>query len=119
MTKSVLLAALVLLAPGTVSAQSYAIEGVERFFRIESTAVPGPRGVVVSGYVYNTYGHTADRLRLVVEALDGAGQVIASTFIHIAGIVEPGGRAYFETVAPPAASHRVRVISYDPIGRGA
>lgn len=117
--KSVVLAALVLLAPTAVSAQSYAIQGVERYFRIESSSAPGRRGPVVSGYVYNTYGHTAGNVRLVIESLDGAGQVTASTIVHVFGTIGPDDRAYFESAAPrEGASYRVRVLSFDPVGRG-
>ena len=117
--KSTALAILLLTAPAAVSAQSYAIQGIERYFRVESSATSGPRGRIVSGYVYNTYGHTADRVRLVVEALDGGGQVTGSTIANIVGTVPPNGRAYFEARAPgDAASYRVRVLSFDPVGRG-
>jgi hypothetical protein len=117
--KSAVLATLVLLLPAAVSAQSYAIQGTERYFRVESAASQGRRGPVVSGYVHNIYGHTADRVRLVIESLDGAGQVTDSAFVYIVGSIGPGDRAYFE--APPprdGANYRIRVISFDPVGRG-
>ena len=123
--KSVVLATLVLIAafgvllvPTTVSAQSYAIQGLDRFFRIESTSAPGSRGPVISGYVYNIYGHTADHVRLIIESVDGAGQVTASTVVALLGTIGPGDRVYFQAVAPREGSYRVRVASYDPIGRG-
>jgi hypothetical protein len=117
--KSVVVATLLLMAPATVSAQSYAIQGIERYFRVESSTTQGRRGPVVSGYIYNTHGHTADRVQYVVEAVDGAGQVTASTISYVVGTVPPGGRAYFEVAAPRAAgTYRVRVLSFDPVGRG-
>ena len=124
--KSVLLATLVLpaahlvlLGPGTLSAQNYVIQGAERYFRVESTSMPGRRGPVVSGYVYNTYGHTADRVRLIVESVDGAGQVTATTLVDVLGTIGPGDRRYFEATVPrEGASYRVRIASFDPIGRG-
>lgn len=130
-TRSVVLATLVLPAAllvllaahlvllSTASAQSYAMQGWERYFRIESTSGPGRRGPVVSGYVHNIYGHTAGNVRLVIESLDGAGQVTASTIVQVLGTIGPGDRAYFETAAPrEGASYRVRVLSFDPVGRG-
>ena len=117
--KSVVLATLLLVVPAAVSAQSYAIQGIERYFRVESEVTQGRRGPVVSGYVYNTSGHTAGNVRLVVEGLDAGGQVTSSAISGLMGTVPPNGRAYFEARAPQGAtSVRVRVLSYDPVARG-
>jgi hypothetical protein len=116
--KSAVLAALVVMAPATVAAQSYAIQGIERYFRVESSTSQGRRGPVVSGYVYNMHGQTADRVRIAVETVDSAGQVTSSTIANVVGTVPPGGRSYFEVPVRDAGTHRVRVLSFDPIGRG-
>ena len=123
--RSVLLATLVLLValqglvPGTGFAQNWLMQGTDRYFRVESAAANGPRGLVVSGYVYNTYGTTADRVRLLVESVDASGKVTATSIVPLLGSIGPGDRVYFEAPAPqPAASYRVRVASFDPIGRG-
>jgi hypothetical protein len=117
--KSVLFATLLLVIPAAVSAQSYSIQGIERYFRVESELSQSRRGPVVSGYVYNTYGHTAGNIRLVVEGLDAGGQVTSSAISWLFGTVPPNDRAYFEARAPQGASSvRVRVLSYDPVGRG-
>ena len=119
--KGAVLATLVLLVPATLSAQNYVIQGIERYFRVESTTTAGKRGPVVSGYIYNSHGHTADHVRLVVESLDGAGQVTGTTLVEVPGTIGPGDRLYFEAAvprAPAAATYRVRVASFDPIGRG-
>ena len=117
--RGVVLATLLLMAPMTAVAQSYAIQGVERYLRVESSTSQGRRGPVVSGYVYNLYGHPADRVRLVIEAVDGAGTVTASTFVYVLGQVPVDGRAYFESPAPAASgTYRVRVLSFEPTARG-
>lgn len=117
--KSVVLASLLLVVPAAVSAQSYGIQGVERYFRVESELAQGRRGPVVAGYVYNTYGNAAGNVRLIVEGLDAGGQVASSTIVPLFGDVPPGNRAYFETPAPRGgATYRVRVLSFDPVGRG-
>ena len=41
--KSVVLATLLLVVPAAVSAQSYAIQGIERYFRVESEVTQGRR----------------------------------------------------------------------------
>ena len=117
--RGVVLAMLLLMAPTAVGAQSYAIQGVERYLRVESTTGQGRRGPIVYGYVYNLYGHPADRVRLVIETVDGSGAVTASTFAYVLGQVPVGGRAYFESAAPAGSgTYRVRVLSFEPTARG-
>src|SRR5207237_5446525 len=95
--KSLVVAILLLLDPGAVAAQTYAIQGTERYFRVDAELAQSRRGPLVAGYVYSTYGHTAGNVRLLVETLDGAGQVTSSTIAWVFGTVPPNGRAYFET----------------------
>ncbi len=117
---SAIVAGLLLVGPTAASAQSYAIQGSDQYFRVEWQAGQGRKGPVVSGYVYNTYALTADRVRLVVESLDAAGQATGSTVVFVPGTAPPGGRAYFEApVSSAGAGYRVRVLSYEWIGRGA
>ena len=116
--RSTLFALLLLLAPTASSAQSYAIQGTEHYFRLEWEATTARRGPVISGYVYNRSGTTADRVRLGIDSLDGAGQVTASEIGYVFGTVPAGNRAYFEIPVRRAENYRVRVLSFDPVGRG-
>lgn len=117
--KSLLLVTMLVLAPSAVFAQSWIIEGADRYFRVEWQAGQGRRGPVLAGYVYNTYGQTADRVRLLIEGLDSGGRVTSTTTAYVLGTIPALDRGYFEAPAPPgAASYRVRVASYDLIGRG-
>jgi hypothetical protein len=118
-TRSIVLAALLLLAPSVTLAQSFAVQGADRYFRVESQPTAGKRGPVVSGYVYNLTGYSYERVQLAIDAVDAAGQVSASTVGQIYGTVPANGRAYFEVPAGVGSSYRVRVISFDPVGRGA
>ena len=118
-SRSVVLALLLLhAAPAVVSAQSYAIQGLEHYFRLEWEAASGRHSPVIAGYVYNLSGHTADRVRLAVDTLDGAGQATASVVGQVVGTVPPHGRASFEVPVRHAGTYRVRVLSFDPVGRG-
>ena len=116
--RALLLAGVLLASPTMVAAQSFAIQGVERYIRVEWETSQGRRGPVVAGYVYNLYGQTADRVRLAIESLDASGQVTGTTYAHILGQVPVGGRSYFEVPAPTSSSYRVRVLSFEPVGRG-
>ena len=108
-----------LLPAATAFAQNYAIQGLERQFRVEWEASTGRRGPVLTGYVYNnTTGYTAERVQLGIDLLDGAGQVVGSTIGNVLGTIPSSNRGYFEIRVPQAASYRVRVLSYEPVGRG-
>jgi hypothetical protein len=120
MRVKILLLAVLLLGAVGAEAQSWYIQGADRYFRVEASPGQGRRGPIVSGYVYNDYGQTADRVWLLIEALDGSGQVTASSRTMVVGTVPNGGRSYFEAPAPGAgSSYRVRVTTYEWIGRGA
>jgi hypothetical protein len=118
--KSLVLAALMVVAPVTAFAQSYAIQGIEHYIRVESSSTSqGRRGPVVWGYIYNAYGQNADRVRLAIEGLDSNGQVISTTIGEVLGTAPALTRTYFEVPVPGGASqYRVRVLSFDPMGRG-
>jgi hypothetical protein len=118
--RSAALALLVAVAPAQLAAaQSYGIQGVESYLRVEWEAGTARRGPAITGYVHNVSGYTADRVRLVVESLDGAGQVRSSAIGEVLGTVPPYGRSYFEIPVRETGPYRVRVLSFDPIGRGA
>jgi hypothetical protein len=114
--------ALAVLALGAASgarAQSYAIVGAERYFRVEAEPDRSKGRPRLSGYVHNTYGHPAQFVRLLVEGLDGAGQVVESNIAYVPGVVPQFGRTYFEApVSGSAATYRAKVLSWDWLGRG-
>lgn len=117
--RGVILALLLTVAsPALAFAQAYVIQGVERYLRVEWEAGQSRRGPVVAGYVYNTSGYSADRVRLSIDSVDAAGQVTASELVQVLGTVPGGNRSYFEFPAHNPGPYRVRVISFDPIGRG-
>jgi hypothetical protein len=96
------------------SAQSYAIPGADRFFRIEWEQRQTKKGPVVTGYVYNSHGASADRVILRIEGLDTGGHVISTTTSYVVGTVPRFGRSYFEVrVTAGATTFRVTVLSFD------
>ena len=117
--RGAVLVLLLLVAPVAASAQSYVTQGIEHYFRLEWEAANGRRGPVIAGYVYNTSGMTADRVVLGIDLVDGAGHVTGTAMGRVLGTVPSGNRAYFEVpVREASAAYRVRVLSFDPVGRG-
>jgi hypothetical protein len=107
--------ALVILLAASIpaTAQNYAAESLDRWFRLEWTAGVDAKGPQLSGYVYNTTNRRAMRMRLAIDGLDPAGHVMAHTETWVLGSVPPSNRAYFETRVPPAAAYRVAVLRFD------
>jgi hypothetical protein len=116
---ALMLAAVVAIAAGSAGAANYAQETLDRYFRLEYEVAQGSTRPVVSGYVYNLNpGTPAERMRLSIEALDGSGNVVATSSTWVLGNVPPGNRAYFSAPVAPAASYRVQVQSFDWGSRG-
>jgi hypothetical protein len=95
------------------SAQNFAAESLDRWFRLEWTAGLSAKGPELSGYVYNTTNRRAARMRLAIDGLDPAGSVVAHMERWVLGSVPPNNRAYFQAPVPPAADYRVAVLSFD------
>ena len=116
---ALMLAAVVAIAAGSAAAANYAQETLDRYFRLEYEVAHSSTRPVVSGYVYNLNpGTPAERMRLSIEALDGSGNVVATSSTWVLGNVPPGNRAYFSAPVAPAASYRVQVQSFDWGSRG-
>jgi len=91
--------------------------GWERLFTVDWQ--PGQyRGQpVVEGYVTNVSPYDTTQIRVLVDSLDGAGQVTAQRIAWVPGDLGGGGRLFFQVPAPPAPAYRVRVFSYDRLER--
>ena len=103
------------VAPAT--AQSWTT--TDRGFRLDWEPAQTKRGTVIRGYLNNDSGYTAANVRLIIESIDAGGQVAATTIGYLPGTAPPFDRLYFEVpLKAAAASYRVRVGSWEPIGRG-
>jgi hypothetical protein len=112
------LAAILLTASVGAAAVSYSQESLDQRFKIEFQVTPGQSRPELSGYVYGQYsGISVEHMQLEIERLDANGQVIGRSTTWVLGEIPPGNRAYFTTRVEPAASYRVRVLSFDWIGR--
>src|SRR4029453_11422254 len=107
-----------LMGAAGISAQIYAPQTLERYFRLEWQVTHGRKGAAIDGYVYNDGMQTADRMTLQIERLDASGKVVGNSTVWVLGGVPKGGRAYFGASVPEARSYRVQVLSFDWIGGG-
>jgi hypothetical protein len=113
------LAPLLLLPSTALPRSTYAPATLDYYFSLDWKVVESPRGPVIEGFVYNRYNQPTDRMRLSIDQLDAAGQVVGTTTTWIPGGVPPNNRTWFTTHVPRAASYRVEILSFDWVGRGA
>ena len=108
-----------LLLPTTVLARStYAPASLAQYFSLDWKVVQSPRGPAIEGFVYNLRNQTTDRMRLSIEHLDAAGNVVGSTTTWVLGGVPANNRTWFTTHVPAAAGYRVEILSFDWGSRG-
>lgn len=113
---------LLLLIAGTLSAagaQSLSPLVVDwaQYFRVESRPVSRGGRAIVTGTVWNTATWNAKRIQLLVEAVDGNGQVVNQQVIWLGIDLAAGTHADFDVPMPASASYRVSVFAFDS-GRG-
>ena len=83
-------------------------------FHLDWQVTPDARGAIVRGQLHNGHALPARDIRLLVEGLDGSGQVVTRTNSAVRRIVLSGERAPFDVVVPGAAErYRVTVVGFD------
>ena len=111
-----LLAVLTMTSAG--AAAVFSQQTLDERFRIEYQVTPGQSKSVVDGYIYNVYsGLSVAHMQLAIDRVDASGNVIATSTTWVLGEVPPNNRAYFTARVEPAASYRVRILSFDWVGR--
>lgn len=110
--------ALLLTGAVSVSAQIFAPESLERFFRIEWELTRDRKGPAVEGYVYNKAHQGAQRIRLQIDRVDGSGRVVGYSTVWIPGNVAMDDRGYFRASVAEAPGYRVHVLSFDWLCEG-
>lgn len=101
-------------SPPLSSTATTLMYGWEHHFTVEWADDQGKNGTRrVSGYVYNRHGEYALDMRVLAQALDPSGTVIAQRIAFVPGGVGGSGRGYFEVPNLPAASsYRVSVWDF-------
>jgi len=122
-TAPTIIATMLLALLASAGAASAEIRGwaADTGLRVEWAVEQTKRGgIQISGYVYNERDQWAANPRLLVESLDAAGQVTASTLVYAVSDVPPRSRSYFEVpVTGGASTYRVTVRYVDWRGYGA
>jgi hypothetical protein len=104
-------------APGAVRSGPLEplVVGSEAYLTLDWGAEPRGSLSVVRGYVTNQSPYTFDHLRVLVDALDPAGAIVAQQLVWSPGLLGGWGRSYFEASMVPAPTYRARVFSYDRV----
>jgi hypothetical protein len=89
------------------------VVGSEQHATIEYQAAPSGGGAVVWGYLQTGSPYTFHRIRVLVDALDAQGRLLAQQVAWVPGNLSWPTRLYFEVPMPLAPAYRVRVFSWD------
>jgi hypothetical protein len=85
-----------------------------RFFTLDWAAIARHGTTSIEGHIRNDGNFTAARIRLLVDALDGNGNVVGQRLVWLLPPdLTPGTQQYFAVPMPEAAaSYRVSVYSF-------
>jgi hypothetical protein len=107
--RALLLVALLVFAAVPSRGQTPAGDGTDRWLKLQWAL----EGQAIRGRVYNEFFRPADKVRLRIDGLDAADQVVETRYEWVLGVVPALGNRYFEVRVPPGADHfRVAVASY-------
>src|SRR5919106_6390759 len=85
--------------------------GWEGIFNVDWQSVQHRGQPVVEGHVTNISPYETTQIRVLVESLDGAGQVTAQPIAWVPGGLAGGGGVFFHGPNAPAPAHPGRVFS--------
>jgi hypothetical protein len=113
--RATVVALLLALVTGTAAEAVMTPSGIDPRLRLDWDAGKSMKGrPEVSGYVYNDYGRAANNVRLLVETLDGSGQVVDRAYGYVVGVVPALNRAAFDVpLRTEGASYRITITSFD------
>jgi hypothetical protein len=90
------------------------IVGWQQYFRIQWTATPERGAARIDGYITNTWGFPAQRVRVLVTGHDATGTQVGQIIAWGPNEINPGGRVYFDVTVPGgAASYDVSIFSWN------
>src|SRR5262245_13151421 len=90
------------------------IIGWQQFFRIQWTATPKGASTLIDGYITNTWGFPAQRVRVLITGHDAGGQQVGQLIAWGPNEINPGSRVYFDVEVPAgAATYDVSIFSWN------
>jgi hypothetical protein len=92
--------------------------GWQRIFTLEWQTDQRKGQPMITGYVTNISGYQIDNVQLLIEVLDGSGQVVNQSVKNVRGFMGGSARLFFEFPVPTAPSYRVEIFAYDRIEAG-
>jgi hypothetical protein len=86
----------------------------QRSFTIDSEVTQRDGRALVTGTVRNTSTCDAQRIQILIDALDAGGNFVDQRIVWLGTDLTPGSHVYFEAPAvQTAASHRVSVFAFE------
>jgi hypothetical protein len=98
------------LTAGTTQPLSPLIVNWEQYFTVQQQSVRDGRAAAT---VWNTSGWNAQRIQVLVEALDGAGQARDQRVVWLGSDLPAGTHAHVDMSMSPGASYRVSVFAFN------
>jgi len=94
------------------------IIGWQQYFRIQWTATPQGAAALIDGYITNTWGFPAQRVRVLVNGYDASGRQVGQLIAWGPNEIDPGNRVYFNVTVPAGASYDVSIFSWNWVQMG-
>jgi hypothetical protein len=86
----------------------------QQYFDIRWGVTHQDRGVLVGGYITNTWGMPVRDVRVLVNAYDASGARTGQVMAWGPKEIDPGGRVYFDVTVPgEAATYDVSILSWE------
>jgi len=109
-TVAFIVLSLLTLGAGAAAAVFPLVANWDQYFSVQPDPAAGGRA---TGTIQNVSGFGATRIRLLVDALDGAGQSVDQRVVWLGVDLPAGAQAHFAAPVPAAASYRVRVFAFE------
>ena len=101
-------------APVTSAPLAPLVVNWQRSFTIDSQVTQRDGRALVTGTLLNTSSCGAQRIQILIDALDAGGHFVDQRIVWLGTDLTPSSHAYFEAPAvQTAASHRVSVFAFE------
>jgi hypothetical protein len=91
------------------------VVGTEQHVSLEWQPPASEVPIVVRGYITNQSPHTFTQIRVLVDALGPAEEILDQRLVWSYGALGSLGRNYFEAPMGPAHHYRARIFSWERV----